>query len=102
MSLYDYSQDREIERLKDAFDAENSSVDQSLQRLWSELHLERRRNDVQTGRIKVLAQTLEAVLKGIAASSPMTPDDATTLLQRVGDAMKPVNLKDPPKPPPSE
>lgn len=96
MSFYDYSQDRRLERLKDELDVESRAVDQSLSGLWDALHLERRRNDIQTSRIKVLAETLKAVLQGIAGGSPITATEANTVLQSLAEAMKPVNLKEPP------
>ena len=96
MSFYDLSQDRRLERLKDEFDVEARAVDQSLSGLWDALHLERRRNDIQTSRIKVLAETLKAVLQGIAGGSPMKATEANTVLQSLAEAMKPVNLKEPP------
>ncbi len=87
-ALKDWSQDSKIA----ALEAEaNSSVD-SIGTLSNSIHVEKKRNDVQTARIKVLAEVVEATLVSLGASGAMPKPQADALLSVLRKAMEPVKL----------
>lgn len=60
--------------------------------LAHQVHVERKRNDVQTARIKALAEVLEATLQTLKASGAMPEAQAGALLGVLRQAMAPVKL----------
>ena len=87
-ALKDWSQDGKIA----ALEAEaNSSVD-SIGTLSNQIHTEKKRNDVQTTRIKVLAEVVEATVSSLGASGAIPRAQADALLSVLTKVMEPVKL----------
>lgn len=87
-TLRDWSQDSKIAALEAEADA---SVD-SMGTLSNAIHVEKKRNDVQTARIKVLAEVVEATLVSLGTSGAMPKAQADALLSVLRKAMEPVKL----------
>ena len=87
-ALRDWSQDNKIAELEQEA---NASVE-SFGGLANQIHLEKRRNDVQTARIKALAEVLEATLVNLGASGAFPKAQADALLSVLRKAMEPVKL----------
>lgn len=86
--LKDFSQDNRLAELESEA---NSSVD-SIGTLSQAVYVEKKRNDVQTARIKALAEVVEATLRSLSASGAMPKPQADALLSVLSQAMAPVKL----------
>ncbi len=60
--------------------------------LAQQIFTERKRNDVQTARIKALAEVLETLLQTLKASGSLPEAQASALLGVLRQAMAPVKL----------
>jgi hypothetical protein len=88
MGLRDWDQDNKLASLE----AEANSTVDSLGTLSNQIHTEKKRNDVQTARIKALAEVLEATLSSLGASGALPKAQADALLTVLRQAMAPVKL----------
>lgn len=84
----DWSQDGKIAALENEA---NASVD-SMGTLSNQIFVEKKRNDVQTARIKVLSEVIEATVSSLGASGAMPKAQADALLSVLKKAMEPVKL----------
>jgi len=88
MSLKDWSQDRQLASLEQEA---NSTVD-AMGSMSQQIFTERKRNDVQTARIKALAEVVEAMLMNLGQTNALPQQQAEALLQVLRTAMAPVKL----------
>lgn len=88
MSLKDWSQDRQLASLEQEA---NSTVD-AMGSMSQQIFTERKRNDVQTARIKALAEVLEAMLMNLGQTNALPQAQVDALLQVLRTAMAPVKL----------
>lgn len=86
MTVRDWQQDEQLAELeKDA----NDTVE-AFGTLAQQVHAEKKRNDVQSARIRALAEVIETMLQMLKTNGALPEAQASALLGVLRDAMAPV------------